>query len=221
MTNRAFHDAVNKMAERKGETIATLLRSNTRGIFRKILSTIRQIFTGKQTEYKEIRTIAELVKQAAETSLIYNNKYWLSRQALLEKATGTEIKTLAEAERRFSHGTTTGKHFMNEAIKDSAIETAVNDNKFDKAVKGILSKVNFEVSTGPMARKIKKSWVEAKDGFLNDLMASLEGVSERQFDYLILRTRAKAQIDQKREQIKSVINEHVRNILKEVPEDQY
>ena len=221
MTNRAFHDAVNKMAERKGETIATLLRSNTRGIFRKILSTIRQIFTGKQTEYKEIRTIAELVKQAAETSLIYNNKYWLNRQALLEKATGTEIKTLAEAERRWSYGTTTGKRFMNEAIKDSAIETAVNDNKFDKAVKGILSKVNFEVSTGPMARKIKKSWVEAKDGFLNDLMASLEGVSERQFDYLILRTRAKAQIDQKREQIKSVINEHVRNILKEVPEDQY
>lgn len=221
MTNRAFHDAVDNMAKRKGETIATLLRSNTRGIFRKILSTIRQIFTGKQTEYKEIRTIAELVKQAAETSLIYNNKYWLNRQALLEKATGTEIKTLAEAERRWSYGTTTGKRFMNEAIRDSAIETAVNDNKFDKAVKGILSKVNFEISTGPMARKIKESWVEAKDGFLNDLMASLEGVSERQFDYLILRTRAKAQIDQKREQIKSVINEHVRNILKEVPEDQY
>lgn len=221
MTNRAFHDAVNKMAERKGETIATLLRSNTRGIFRKILSVIRQIFTGKQTEYKEISTIADLVKQAAETSLIYNNRYWLNRQALLEKATGTEIKTLAEAERRWSYGTTTGKRFMNEAIKESAIETAVNDNKFDKAVKGILSKVNFEISTGPMARKIKESWVEAKDGFLNDLMASLEGVSERQFDYLILRTRAKAQIDQKREQIKSVINEHVRNILKEVPEDQY
>lgn len=221
MTNRAFHDAVNKMAERKGATIATLLHSNTRGIFRKILSTIRQLFTGKQTEYKEIKTIAELVKQAAETSLIYNNKYWLNRQALLEKATGTEIKTLAEAERRWSYGTTTGKRFMNEAIKNSAIETAVNDNKFDKAVKGILSKINFEISTGPMARKIKKSWVEAKDGFLNDLMASLEGVSERQFDYLILRTRAKAQIDQKREQIKSVINEHVRNILKEVPEDQY
>ena len=221
MTNRAFHDAVDNMAKRKGETIATLLRSNTRGIFRKILSTIRQLFTGKQTEYKEIRTIAELVKQAAETSLIYNNKYWLNRQALLEKATGTEIKTLAEAERRWSYGTTTGKRFMNEAIKDSAIETAINDNKFDKAVKGILSKINFEISTGPMARKIKESWVEAKDGFLNDLMASLEGVSERQFDYLILRTRAKAQIDQKREQIKSVINEHVRNILKEVPEDQY
>ena len=214
LTNKAFHTAVENMAKRKGANISNVLKTNSIGIFRRILATIKSWFMGKKSEYQEVKTIKEIVTQAVSSSISYNNQFWQNRRMLLENATNSDIQKLSKAETRLPAG---AKQVSLQALSDQVVNTAVSDNKFDAAVKDALNKVQ-EVN---FFKVIKQDWNKARDGFLNDLMASLEGVSKRQFDYLILRTRGKAQIDQKREQIKSAINQHVREILKDVPEKYY
>ena len=220
LTNKAFHTAVENMANRKGANIKEILKANSTGIFRRILNAVRNWILGKKAEYQEVQTVRELVTQAVTASMAYNNQYWQNRKGLIEKATKRDIQELADIE---SQRNVAGKIIYGQQLSEKAVETAVNDTKFDKAVRGAIQAATqeLEVATNFVGLDLKKAWRDAQDGFLNDLMGSLEGASKRQFDYLILRTRGKAQIDQKREQIKSVINEHVREILKDVPEKYY
>ena len=218
LTNKAFHTAVENMAKRKGANIREVLKANTTGIFRRLLTTIRNWLLGKKAEYQEVETIKQLVNQAVLASMSYNNQYWQNRKELIENATEKDIRELAAAEARRD---SPYKPHFNRLIAEKAIETAVNDNKFDTAVRGIIQSISEAAESTSWGQSSKETWKNIKDGFINDMLASLEGVSDRQFNYLILRTRGKAQIDQKREQIKSAINEHVREILKDVPEEYY
>ena len=232
LTNRAFHDAVSNMAARRGSAIDRVLTSNTRGIFRRILSFIRSLFGYKETKVDISFDIPSLVQEAAEVAIKYNNTYWLRKQDIIEEATQSTIEELTETD----SGSTQTK-----IIKD-VLDKMYEDSAFTKKVSEAVLGFSDAVAIGSSYEKsraynnavgmehenedvsllnLKKNWDEARDGFINNLLASLESVSHRQFNYLILRTRGKAQIDQRREQVKSAVNSYVKEILANVDEKCY
>ena len=222
MTNRAFRDAVDHMANRKGKTIQEVLQANTKGFFRKLLDTVRNFFAKQEVSDTAARSIYNLCKQAAEAAVIYNNKYWQQKINLIEDATDITLRNLSDMEAREGFaGYKDTSRFITERVKDKLHNSKYFDDFVHRSLVKFMNMLHNDKNIDEALGTIGTEWRFARDGFLNDLMASLEGVSKRQFDYLILRTRGKAQIDQKREQIKSVINEYVRDILKKVPEEHY
>ena len=222
MTNRAFRDAVDHMANRKGKTIQEVLQANTKGFFRKLLDTVRNFFAKQEVSDTAARSIYNLCKQAAEAAVIYNNKYWQQKINLIEDATDITLRNLSDMEAREGFaGYRDISRFITERVKDKLHNSKYFDDFVHRSLVKFMNMLHNDKNIDEALGTIGTEWRFARDGFLNDLMASLEGVSKRQFDYLILRTRGKAQIDQKREQIKSVINEYVRDILKKVPEEHY
>ena len=232
LTNRAFHNAVNNMANQKGTKLSEVLESNTRGIFRKLLNSAQNILAGKLGLEKEPDTIEGLAQKALSVALNYNNKYWLKKQNLIESATKEEIDAA-----------------MILGLKEPAykvLDKLYDDSVFTKAVQGVVQKLYKALGFGnEQARymsanigateefnritetgwqlsdnliEAKRDYLNAEDNFMNDLLSSLEGVSRSQYDYLILRTKSKAVIDQQREQLGSAVNEAVREVLKNVPE---
>lgn len=232
LTNQAFHDAVNNMANQKGTNLSNVLESNTRGIFRKLLATAQNFLKGKFTGEKDPETIEELAQKALSVALNYNNKYWSRKQNLIESATKEEISTA-----------------MVLGLKEPAykvIDKLYDDSVFTLAVKAAVQQLykafgfgdkqaalvssniggteefNRITETGAQLSdnliEAKRKYLNAEDNFVNDLLSSLEGVSRSQYDYLVLRTKSKTVIDQQREQMGAAVNEAVRTILKDVPE---
>lgn len=238
LTNRAFHDAVTNMAARRGSTIDKVLASNTRGIFRKILNFVRSLFGYKETKVDETYDIPGLVQEAAEVAIKYNNAYWLRKQNIVENATQSTIEELVAEETQNPLDTVddTMRKIIDLTYEDSsftkAIQSAISGSNFSKFIglrgerQRALNEANSDENTVDESIEqslldLKENWEDAQDGFINNLLASLEGVSQRQFNYLILRTRGKAQIDQRREQVKSVVNSYVKKILEKVNEKHY
>ena len=232
LTNKAFHDAVNNMANQKHTKLSEVLESNTKGIFRKLLNSAQNLLAGKFGIEKQPDTIESLAQKALSTAMNYNNKYWLRKQNLIETATKEEIST-----------------DMILGLKEPAykvLDKLYDDSVFTKAVQLAVQKIykafgaedttaayvsahigateefNRITETGEQLAdnliEAKRDYLNAEDGFVNDLLSSMEGVSRSQYDYLILRTKSKAVIDQQREQMGAAVNEAVREVLKDVPE---
>lgn len=232
LSNRSFHNAVNAMASSKGTKLSAILESNTRGIFRKLLNTAQNLLAGKLGLEKEPDTIEGLAQKALSVALNYNNKYWLRKQNLIESATKEEISLdmiLGLKEPAYK----VLDKIYSDSVFTSAVQAAVqkiyrafgfgpNQAKSISTNIGATEEFNRITETGEQLTdnliEAKRDYLNAEDNFMNDLMSSLEGVSRSQYDYLILRTKSKAVIDQQREQLGSAINEAVRRVLSNVPE---
>lgn len=86
------------------------------------------------------------------------------------------------------------------------------NNKYSKDV-------NKENELMPILTNWVRKQYEIKDGFINDLLASFEGVSKKHWDILKLRLEAKHIIDQQRDRSASAVNNVVRDLIKDVPRE--
>ena len=196
LTNTAFHEAVNRMNIRKNNVN---IFTKVKNIVQRVLETIKSFING-DGDYINIQDAMNHIFQECVT---LNNKYWENKNYLRELGE-EDLNNPADFE-------------SNIVIKagSSATEKLLQARAGDQ-LSGAAMIIHDQEYIDEFADDIR-DFFDIEAGFLNDFMASLQGVSNNQLPYLRTRLLGKRRIDKMREDSAATVNNLVNNVLGNVP----
>lgn len=198
LTNEAFHEAVNRMAVRQQNKKIT---NKIYSVIHRILDKIIAFFTGVSSVND--MDIPNAMYHIFQECSVLNNKYWENKEYLKELGREDLSNPL--------------DFDMNVAVKagSSATEKFLQSVSGQKLL-GAAMVIHDQSYVDEIADSIRE-FCDVEAGFVNDIMASLQGVSNNQLPYLKLRLEGKKRIDKMREDASAMINDLVNTTLKNTP----
>ena len=197
LTNESFHNAVNAMNARANRVN---IISKVKSILQRVLEAIHSFISGESVKGMDVQGAMNHIFQECT---ILNNKYWENKNYL--KELGKE-------------GLENPLDFNNNVIfkaGSSATEKLLYTPS-NKVLTGAALTIHDQSYVDEIADSIR-DLADVEAGFTNDLIATLQGVSNNQLPYLKMRHMDKKHVDKMREDSAATINNLVNKVLTNVP----
>ena len=219
MTNQKFQRALRTM--HIPEKLQIAMEARTTGVFNRIVNTLDRWLNGKSVPAERTASIMPMIGHIFNAAMAMNNSYW-------NETNKTNLKEwMPDSYQRVKESMLQ----MGWIAKDSYLYKILQMIPFDWAAnlrghmmieqgkdwKGASDAGHNDDLLAYIMNEVRKRFPEIKDGFVNDLLATLEGASKDQFPYLELRMKGKHIVDWYRNQAANAINNRVKEILKDFP----